>query len=73
MFLGVLNGFNPMVLNIIEALKSEIPNHWDSEPNIILVGGASKLLDSSSFIFDPYLTLNGLAIAFDYHLDRSTK
>ena len=73
MFLGVLNGFNPMVLNIIEALKSEIPNHWDSEPNIILVGGASKLLESSNFIFDPYLTLNGLAIAFDYHLDRSTR
>ena len=73
MFLGVLNGFNPMVLNIIEALKSEIPKHLDSEPNIILVGGASKLLDSSNFILDPYLTLNGLAIAFDYHLDRSTK
>ena len=73
MFLGVLNGFNPMVLNIIETLKSEIPNNWDSEPNIILVGGASKLLDRSNFIFDPYLTLNGLAIAFDYHLDHLTK
>ena len=73
MFLGVLKGFNPMVVNIIEALKNEIPNNSDSAPNIILVGGASKLLDSSNFIVDPFLTLNGLAIAFDYHLDHPTK
>ena len=73
MFLGVLNGFKPMVLNIIDSLKREIPDNWDSETNIILVGGASELLDSSNFIFEPYLTLNGLAIAFDYHLDRSSK
>ena len=63
--LGITMGYEPMVQGIINNLLNSFSIKDSECINLILVGGESSLLSNKSFLHVPYLTLRGLAIAYE--------
>ena len=64
MLLGVHLGFAPMVSGILSHLEKEMFRTCGKEPKVILAGGASHHLDIPRCENRPFLTLEGVALAF---------
>ena len=64
MLLGAHLGFSPMVIGILNHLETEMTRTHGKEPKIILAGGASHHLEIPGGENRPFLTLEGVALAF---------
>jgi type III pantothenate kinase len=64
MLLGAQLGFAPMVEGILKHLEKEMLKTHGKKPKVILAGGASHHLDIPHCQTRPFLTLEGVALAF---------
>lgn len=64
MLLGAHLGFAPMVGGILSHLEKEMLRTHGKKPKVILAGGASHHLDMPRCENRPFLTLEGVALAF---------
>ena len=64
MLLGAQLGFAPMVEGILKHLEKEMLKTHGKKPKVILAGGASHHLDIPHCQNRPFLTLEGVALAF---------
>jgi type III pantothenate kinase len=60
---GILHGYLPMLLGILEAIKVELGNEGEIIQSVIQTGGESKNFLIEGAIIDSTLTLDGLALA----------
>ena len=64
MLLGIQLGFEPMVNGILRRLEEDITKTSGKQPKVILAGGASFHLELSNVERRPFLTLEGIALAY---------
>jgi len=64
MLLGIHLGFEPMVSGILDHLDKEIMKTCGKKPKVILAGGASFHLELPNSEHKPFLTLEGIAMAY---------
>jgi type III pantothenate kinase len=64
MLLGIHLGFEPMVNGILRRLDEEITRTHGKKPKVILAGGASFHLVLPNSEHRPFLTLEGIALAY---------
>ena len=64
MLLGIHLGFEPMVNGILRQLEEEITKTSGKKPKVILAGGASFHLELPNAEYKPFLTLEGIALAY---------
>ena len=64
MLLGIHLGFEPMVNGILLRLDEEITKISGKKPKVILAGGASFHLELPNAEHRPFLTLEGIALAY---------
>jgi type III pantothenate kinase len=64
MLLGARLGFGPMITGILNRLKKEVKESCGKAPLVILAGGAARHLDLENFEHRPFLTLEGIALAY---------
>lgn len=64
MLLGAHLGFEPMVRGILDHLDKEITKTCGKKPKVILAGGASFHLELPNSEHKPFLTLEGIAMAY---------
>ena len=63
MLLGARLGFGPMITGILNRLRKEVKESL-GKPPVILAGGAARHLDLENFEHRPFLTLEGIALAY---------
>ena len=64
MLLGIHLGFGPMVKGILNRLETELLERNGRKAKVILAGGASSHLDLPDSEHRPFLTLEGVAMAY---------
>ena len=64
MLLGIHLGFEPMVNGILRRLEEDITKTSGKKPKVILAGGASFHLELPNAEHRPFLTLEGIALAY---------